>query len=136
VEYYGRGFAACQDYYNGENYALCLNLQASIETDIAKQHALNENAKKVREQLISILDVVTHSPDFADNADKKWVLATLANTLFALGKTEEGHFYESILYLEKDDVLSQWQRDTYEFEKLQLLKLLNSRSSTSYRHLQ
>lgn len=136
VEYYGRGFNDGKNYHCGENYALCLNLQASIETDIARQHALNESAKKVRQQIIGILDKITQAPDFADKSDKKWVFATLANTLFALGRTEEGHFYEAILFQEKEEVLSQWERDTYEFEKLQLLKLLNSKSSTSYRYLQ
>ncbi len=136
VEYYGRGFIECKNYHCGENYALCLNLQASIETNIARQYALNESAKKVREQLVVILDKIAQAPDFEDKPDKKWVLATMANCLFALGRTEEGHFYEAILYLEKEDVFNQWQRDTYEFEKLQLLKLLNTKSSTSYRYLQ
>ena len=136
VEYYGRGFNDCKNYHCGENYALCLNLQASTEIEIVKQHSLNEHAKKVREEIIRILDKITQSPDFADNPDKKWMLATMAHTLFALDRTEEGHFYEAILFQEKEEVLSQWQRDTYEFEKLQLLKLLNSKSSTSYRHLQ
>ena len=34
IHYYGKGFKIRRDYYNGENYALCLNLAASIEVDL------------------------------------------------------------------------------------------------------
>lgn len=136
LNYYGRGFNQLKHYHCGENYALCLNFQASIQTDINLQNFLNNQAKKVREELITLLEAITTRRDFADRADKKWVLATMANTLFALGRTEEGHFYEGFLFLEKNEVFSQWERDSYEHEKLALMKMLNSNSSSAYRNLQ
>ena len=33
VEFYGRGFQVKRDYYNGENYALCLVMRAAEQTD-------------------------------------------------------------------------------------------------------
>jgi tetratricopeptide (TPR) repeat protein len=136
IDYYGRGFNYYKNYHCGENYALCLNFQASIQKDKQLQHTLNAQAKKVREELITLLDTITVAQDFADRADKKWVLATLANTLFALGRTDEGHFYEGFLFLEKEEVFSQWERDSYEHEKLALMKMLNSNSASAYRNLQ
>jgi hypothetical protein len=136
VAYYRRGFELCDNYHCGENYALCLNLQATIQKDINLLNFFNKQAKNVRETLMAALDKETAKPGFADRADKKWVLATLANTLFALGRTEEAHFYEGLLFMEKYEVFSQWERDTYEAEKLQLMKMLNSKSSKSYRYLQ
>lgn len=136
LAFYGRAFSHCKQYYCGENYALCLNFQATTQKDINLLNFFNIQAKKVREELIQVLDEITKAPGFAGRADKKWVLATLANTLFALGRTEEAHFYEAFLFMEKFEVFSQWERDTYELEKLQLMKMINSKSSKSYRYLQ
>lgn len=136
TDYYKRGFELSDNFHCGENYALCLNLKATIQKDINLLNFFNKQAKMVREDLMGILDKITASPDFSSRADKKWVLATLANTLFALGRTEEGHFYEGLLFMEKDVVFTQWERDVYETEKLQLMKMLNSKSSKNYRSLQ
>ena len=134
--YYKRGFEQDKNYYCGENYALCLNLRASSQRDINLQMMLNVQAHQIREALIKILYAITEDANFVNRTDKKWVLATLANTFFALGRTEEGLFYEGFLFMEKYEVFSQWERDTYEFEKLQLMKLLNSKHLKADRQLQ
>jgi len=123
VNYYGRGFNIRKDYYTGENYALCLNYQASIQADFAEKTFLHTSAKKVREQLLIILDEIINSQYFEERTDQKWVLATMANTLFGLGEEEKGKAYQARFYLEKD---SEWEIETYEHSKRELLTLINS----------
>jgi tetratricopeptide (TPR) repeat protein len=124
IKYYGRGFEIRRDYYTGENQAICLNYRAGVETDSNEQSYYRISARKVREELEVILDGILNSPTFTDRSDQKWVLATMANVLFGLGKREEAQNYERrFLSYEKSGNLAQWEIDTYTAGKAAVEKI-------------
>lgn len=124
IKYYGRGFEFRRDYYNGENYALCMNYRAEIEGGKGEKGYYEVGARKAREQIVDILTGIVQSPQFGERSDQKWVVATLANTLFGLNREAEAVQYEQRFYeyVEHDD-LAQWERDTYEQGKREVLRV-------------
>ncbi len=125
IAYYGRGFEIRKDFYNGENYALCLNYRSALEQDQTEKSYFEISARKAREQIINILSNIVIHPQFTERSDRKWVAATFANTLFALGREAEAVAYELRFYAEKEDGnLSQWEIDTYENGKAEVLTFL------------
>lgn len=122
VNYYGRGFNIRKDYYTGENYALCLNYQAGLQTDPAEQIFLQTSARKTREHLLVILEEIINSQYFAERADQRWVLATMANTLYGLNDVRAQEYQNRFYAFEG---LAKWERETYEHSKNELLRLIN-----------
>jgi tetratricopeptide (TPR) repeat protein len=122
IEYYGRGFEIRKDYYNGENFALCLTYRGALEKNKDERSYFQIGARKAREQIVNILEDVIAHPQFSERSDRKWVLATFANTLFALGREEVAENYERRFYAERDaGNLAQWEIDTYETGKAEAL---------------
>ncbi|TYQ14069.1 UNVERIFIED_ORG: hypothetical protein JN05_03472 [Zoogloea ramigera] len=123
ISFYGRGFEIRRDYYTGENYALCLNYRSELETDVAEKIYFEIGARKAREQILEILNEIKSGPDFSERSDKKWIFATLANVLYALGKVDEAKVRESHFYAEKENGnLAQWEIDTYELGKAEVFE--------------
>ncbi|MGE5047505.1 MAG: tetratricopeptide repeat-containing protein, partial [Deltaproteobacteria bacterium] len=85
IDLYGRGFELKRDYYNGENYAVCLDLRAALQTDPQERDYDARTARKVRERTVDGLRQALQDPACADRSDYKWMLATMANSLYALG---------------------------------------------------
>jgi hypothetical protein len=113
-EYYGKGFEMRRDYYNGENYALCLNILSTLTKDDDEITYYKVRAKKVRENIISILTETIESDNFNMLHDRKWILATLANSYFALDNKEKGEKFEGLFFESLDQ---EWERATYKKNK-------------------
>ncbi len=119
INYYGKGFQIRRDYYNGENFALCLNIAASIESDPEEKTFYKVSAKKARQEIIEILDYLSDDEEKLQSINK-WPYATLANCYFGLNDDENGIKFEEI-YLGLASV--DWEKETY-FESKDTLKNL------------
>ena len=121
IHYYGKGFQIRRDYYNGENYALCLNLTASIEADPDEKTFYKISAKKARQEILGILAYLSEEEEYSQSVNK-WAYATLANCYFGLGDVSSGMKYEKIFMAL---VASSWESETYFESKEMLLNLIN-----------
>jgi hypothetical protein len=112
VELYGRGFEVKRDYYNGENYALCLDLRARENQTTSPEDARydRETARRVRARVVELLQSAFADPSTVERGDYKWMLATMANVLYALGRGNEASGYEKSF---RDLPLAQWEIDTF-----------------------
>ena len=119
IHYYGKGFQIRRDYYNGENYALCLNLAASIEEDPEETTFYKISAKKARQDILGILAHLSEEEEFSQSINK-WPYATLANCYFGLDDVNNGMKYEKIFLAL---VTLNWEKETY-FESKEILKKL------------
>jgi len=122
IEYYKRGFTINQDYYTGENYALCLDLKSEITADDDERIYLKYSAKKTRNEIIKIIEKLEDDEDFEIRSDLKWIYATLSHCNFAIGNEEQ---YQ--IYSQKFDNLKpeQWEIQTYN-DSLEHLKNINN----------
>ncbi len=119
IENYGKGYKINNNYYTGENYALCLNLKAKIETDENEIIYSKVEAQKTRKNIIAILEELISSEEFIKNPDK-WVFATLAHCYFSVGNSKADEFENKFLQLVNID----WERNTYLNGKEKLTELL------------
>lgn len=123
IEYYKRGFTINQDYYTGENYALCLDLKSEITSDSDERIFLKFLAKNVRKEIIKIIKKLEDDDDFAIRSDIKWIYATLSHCYFAVEDFEQHKtFAENFYALEPLD----WERKTFE-ESLAHLNLIKNK---------
>lgn len=123
IRYYGRGFEIRKDSYNGENYALCMNYQAEIETDEAEKDYYNIGARKTREELVKLIGDIIESTQFAERSDKKWILASMANALFGLARAREAEEYEKRFFdIVKIGDVANWEVETYQIGKDETLR--------------
>lgn len=124
LKYYGRGFDIRRDYYTGENQAICLNYLSLLEKNPVEQSYYQVSARKTREELELILNDIITSPSFAERSDQKWVLASMAQILFGLGKeTEAQQFEQRFFNYMASDRLAQWEIDTFNASKADVLRL-------------
>jgi tetratricopeptide (TPR) repeat protein len=110
VDYYKRGFTINQDYYTGENYALCLDLKSEVITDEHEKIYLEIEARKTRQEILSIIDTLKEDEDFEIRSDLKWIYATLANCNLALGNNGEYESYEAKFLSSNPD---SWNIESY-----------------------
>lgn len=122
IEYYERGFTINQDYYTGENYALCLGLKSQITQDPEEKIYLKFSAKKVRNEIIQIVNKLQDDEDYNLRSDLKWILASLANCHLALNNKVEFEKNES-LFFARNPV--EWELETYNDSKKLTLNLIN-----------
>ena len=118
IEYYGAGFNIRKDYYNGENYALCLNIKATVTEDNDEKIYCKFEANKVRKEIIKILN---NWGDLEERDDRRWVYATLANCYYAIKDKINGDLYEEKF---KNEEKEDWELDTYLQNKNELLKVI------------
>jgi len=129
IKQYGRGFEIRRDYYNGENYAACLDMLAEYSDDSNEIIYNRIRAHKVRLTIIESLEkVVADHESFNERSDRKWILASLSNCYLAVGNNEKAEVYELRFLAEE---LADWEQKTFvegqivakeAFEKLQALK--------------
>ena len=107
IEMYKKGWTLHQDYYTGENYALCLEQKSIQEKD--ERHKIHEQveAEEIRKQII---DVILPTLEEEEPEELKWKYATLSNCFFALGDAEKGQEYEQKF---KEQNPEDWEIDTY-----------------------
>lgn len=122
IEYYERGFTINQDYYTGENYALCLALKSQIIQDQEEKIYLKFLAKKVRNEIIQIVTRLQEDNDYSLRSDLKWIFASLANCHLALGNTEEFENNERF-FREKNP--ADWELETYNESKELTINLIS-----------
>jgi hypothetical protein len=118
IELYGRGFEVKRDYYNGENYAFCLDWRAARQSDPAEADYDRRTARKVRARIVTSLEAQLADGHSTERADYKWMLATLANTLRALGRDGDQH-EQAFRNLKPAD----WEIETFETGKAYAQKL-------------
>lgn len=110
IEYYHRGFVISQDYYTGENYAICMELKSQVASDPDEITSLRFSAKKTRIEVIEIINKLRDDEDFLMRSDLKWIYATLAHCYFATGDQENFQMY-------KDEFIKQnpleWEIETF-----------------------
>lgn len=121
IKYYEKGFQIRNDYYTGENYALCLNMMAGAEESIDEKTYYMVAAKKIREQIIIILIELVENANNKTSHDLRWVYASLAGCYYGLKNSEEGDKYEKLFM---SVVVVDWERETYVAGKKQLLSFL------------
>jgi hypothetical protein len=109
IGYYARGFELKRDYYNGENYAVCLDWRASHQTDFDEAAYDRRTARKVRERIVTGLSQELGDDQAIDRQDYKWMVASMSNTLRALGK--DGDSYEQRFH---DCKPATWEVTTFE----------------------
>ncbi len=110
IKYYGKCYNIRNDYYTGENYALCLSLKESIEKNEEEMIFAKVLAKNVRNEIIRTLSDVVNSENFDTRVDKKWIVATLSHCYFAIGDLKSYKEYED-LFLNENPL--DWEKDTY-----------------------
>lgn len=110
-EYYKRGFQINNNYYTGENYALCINWEAQLTEDEGRKQFLKYLANDVRQQIIEIIENLLAEEDAANSKDVMWAYATMANSQLALGKEDKYKKYRE-LFMNK--VGAEWQKDSFE----------------------
>lgn len=123
IEYYKRGFTINQDYYTGENYALCLDLKAEITIDEEEKIYLKYSAKQARKEIVDVIENLKNDVDFEKRSDLKWIYATLANCYFS--SNDDGNFK---IYDDKFSSLNpvDWEVETYK-DGLQHLEKIKSK---------
>lgn len=120
IDCYGKGFKINNNYYTGENYALCLNIKAKLEQDEEERIYLKVEAKKVRLSIIETLSEVIKYGDILARPDKKWVFASIAHCYLAMGKVEDFDKFEKEFLKEA----VKWEEETYQSSKTKLIEIL------------
>ncbi len=118
IEFYRKGFQINNDYYTGENYALCLDFKANEETNDEERIYYRIEAKKTREKIIQIIDEIFERDNYEQRNDIKWIYATYSICLLALDQDYNQFEHKFYSHLEAD-----WEKETYEQSKQQILTL-------------
>jgi len=111
VRCYGRGFEVKGDYYNGENYALCLDLRAKDQTDPVEANYDRMTAQKVRRRVQDTLTRAFGEHTAFERPDLQWMLATMSNVARALKDVATADDYEARFRALRRP---QWELDTFE----------------------
>lgn len=120
IELYGKGFKIRGDYYNGENYAFCLDLKAYIEEEDDEKIYFKIEAKKTREKVIDILETIL-TEGLSNRPDEKWIYASLSTCYFAINNDELSLKYKDLFISKNPDI---WEIDTFESSRKTLEELL------------
>ncbi len=116
IEYYRKGFQINNDYYTGENYALCLEMKADVEKNADEKIYYKIEAKKTREKIIEIINEIFEQDNFKQRNDIKWIYATYSICLLSLDKDYKE--FEKKFY---SIVTAKWEKETYEQSKNQII---------------
>ena len=110
IEYYGKGYKVRGDYYNGENYALCLNIKGSIIQDPDTKTYTRIEALNTRKSIIEKLEDIINLDELNEREDKHWIFATLSNCYFALNEVKYHKLYDEKF---KATIPLEWEIATY-----------------------
>ena len=69
-------------------------MRANLQIDPDEALFDRMSARKAREDIVANLEYVLMDPASADRGDLKWIHATLANCLFALGNNDAASIHE------------------------------------------
>jgi hypothetical protein len=121
IDNYKKGWNISENYYTGENYAFCLNLKASKIQQENEVIYCNFEAQKTREVIIQNLEELVADDEFENRIDIKWIYATLSHCYLAISNDEKAKQFEKEFLLNSLD----WEKETFENSKIQLLEILN-----------
>ena len=124
IFFYDRGLSIRQDYYNGENLALCYEYRAAAQKDAEEAIFDRVSAKKTRQAIVSSLTQLIETSKFQERSDKKWIFATLANCSYALFDDIGGDCYEAQFRTENP---SSWEVDTFNVGKQAVIKMRDTK---------
>lgn len=110
IDYYNKGFVISQDYYTGENYAICMDLKSQISPDPDEVIFLKYSARKVRSEVIDLINKLRDDEDFERRSDLKWIYATLAHCHFALNDLTNFEIHKH-KFLEQRPL--EWELETF-----------------------
>lgn len=119
IYYYHKGYLIKNDYYNGENYAICI-LEKINKDGLEKDeiNSLKYIAKNIFKDLIKTLQkLVTEVPE-----ENYWMYATLSTSYYYIGDIDKYTYFRNIFY---DKTQSDWERQTYEEQLCRLKNLLS-----------
>ncbi|WP_082994778.1 TRAFs-binding domain-containing protein [Aquimarina megaterium] len=111
IEYYRKGFQLNDDYYTGENYALCLDFMSKKEEDREEKIYYKIEAKRTREKIIKIIKDIFKEDGYQNRIDIKWIYATISICSFALEKEENYKKYKTLFETEAD---AEWEIETFQ----------------------
>ena len=111
IRHYRRGFEVRGDYYNGENLATCYDMRGALQSDPDEALFDRMSARKTRESIVANLERLLNDPTSAERSDMKWIHATMANCLFALGDSDAASDHEK-RFRELDPAV--WEIATFE----------------------
>lgn len=135
IRSYERGFYLRNDYYNGINFAFLLNLRSANASDRAEAIADFIQARRVREEVVSICDewlassappLPALSPGSKNGLDdlrgqRYWVVASKAEAYLGLGKSSEAEASYEEAYLMAPEP---WMIDSTKEQRAKLEGLL------------
>lgn len=120
INYYKKAYCIFSDYYNGENYAFCLLLRASLLQECEEKIELKVIAKHIYR------DVFESNRNYIEdevNTDYEiWTLATLASCSLVLNEKELSDKYEKSFLSRADKMM----KTSYLSQKQKLVELLKS----------
>ncbi|MCE7661576.1 TRAFs-binding domain-containing protein [Vibrio fluvialis] len=120
AEFYNKGFQIRNDYYTGENYALCLDMLAEAETVEDEKTFYQVGARKARKKIIAALeDVEDAASKSKGSVEYKWAYATLSNCYYGLGEDENGKKYEDLFRSVSE---ASWEVETFQSNKQKLFE--------------
>ena len=122
ISLYGKCYQIRNDYYTGENYALCLNLSANVETDDDEKIYAKMAAKKTRQNIVENLENDVINGDINNRNDRKWVYASLSHCYFALDNLEKSTEFERLFLLNNP---LDWEKETFYSSKKILIDSIN-----------
>lgn len=94
IRHYRRGFEVRGDYYNGENLATCYDMRADLQANPDETLFDRMSAHKTREHIVANLTPILEGEASTERGDLKWIHATMANCLFALGDEDAASIHE------------------------------------------
>lgn len=118
IEYYKKAYSVYCDYYNGENYAFCMLLRASLLKESEEKMELKVVAKHIYREVFE--NNRNYVEDEVNTDYEIWTLATLASCSLVLDFKEQADGYEK-KFLSKADKM---MRMSYQVQKQKLVKLL------------
>lgn len=121
ISFYEKGFYFKNDYYNGINYAYLLNVRSanSKKNDAIADYVL---ANRIREEVVKICNKLLKK-NFDQRGDQYWVLATLEEAYYALGRDAE---YKAVAKKAKRKAKVKWERESTEEQIDKLNKLIST----------
>jgi hypothetical protein len=124
IKYYEKGFQIRNDYYTGENYALCLDMMSAAEENDKEKIYYLVCAEKAREKIIKSLADIEESAIAGDvSTESKWAIATLSNCYYGLRDDSKGELFED-LFLSLSE--ASWEKDSFLESKTKLFELTRS----------
>lgn len=96
IRYYEKGYKIGNSYYPGENFATCLDLKLKVTEDEDEKNFLTYSAKKVRLEIIEILNKKIELEELGSKDNTMWAYATLANCYFHLDDPKKAAEYEEL----------------------------------------